>query len=409
MAERNSLHRILGPPARLVRAVLPTVLGRVAVYRTFLRRELTNGPRIDIPWRRRLWLYRRGFTSETGEAYGIDEGNYRDVVSTIQHERADSITEPWDAAVNNKLLFRLLYGSFSAHLPTLYGLLDGGTLTRNSPVMTVPSWQADGPDRTGTVGQGGVARFDAVPWIDAHLAENDALVLKPVYGYGGRGVLVCRKVGSDGYDVNGERKTTAAFAALVEGLEEYLAWDFVGNGEYVGRLYPDATGTVRVPTMWDYARDEPFVAAAVQRIGSDASRPPDNFDRGRLTAEVDETGALGPGARWYPERGGPDRTRGVLVDEIVPGGVGRRPPPRGRRRPRRGPTDRGPSSSRRLSRSRTGASISRSSNSPSRARTSGGWPGSARRSRCRSPPPRPSSPPPTRCAWSARRPRTSST
>ena len=303
MAERNSLHRILGPPARLVCAVLPTVLGRVAVYRTFLRRELTNGPRIDIPWRRRLWLYRRGFTSETGEAYGIDEGNYRDVVSTLQHERADSITEPWDAAVNNKLLFRLLYGSFSAHLPTLYGLLDGGTLTRNSPVMTVPSWQADGSDRTGTVGQGGVARFDAVPWIDAHLAENDALVLKPVYGYGGRGVLVCRKAGSDGYDVNGQQKTTAAFAALVEGLEEYLAWDFVGNGEYVGRLYPDATGTVRVLTMWDYARDEPFVAAAVQRIGSDASRPTDNFDRGGLTAEVDETGDLGPGARWYPERG----------------------------------------------------------------------------------------------------------
>jgi S1-C subfamily serine protease len=62
------------------------------------------------------------------------------------------------------------------------------------------------------------------------------------------------------------------------------------------------------------------------------------------------------------ERGGPDRTRGVLVDEIVPGGVGRRPPPRGRRRrrPRRGSTDRGPSSSRRLSRSR-----------PHRARPSG--------------------------------------
>jgi hypothetical protein len=249
-------------------------------------------------------LYRHGFISRDGEVYRIDDGNYRDVVSSVQHERADGIAEPWDAAVNNEMVFRLLFDSFPEHLTTLYGLVDGGTLTRNSPLMAVPSWQADTGARTGTGREHGVARFEIASWVEAHLEETGALVLKPVHGYGGNGVLVCREpADADGYEVNGEAKSTRAFFDFLEGLEDYLAWDFVQQADYADRLYPGATGAIRVLTLWDYERDEPFVAAAAQRIGSDESAPIDSSTSGGLTAEVSDTGELGRAARWYPPEG----------------------------------------------------------------------------------------------------------
>ena len=304
MAERNLLHRLLRPPRRLVRAVAPAVSERLSILFTLTHRELSSGLEVNVPWRRRLWLYRHGFTSRDGQAYRVDGGNYRDVVSTLQHERADSINEPWDATVNNKLVFRLLFGSFPEHLPTLYGLVDGGTLTRNSPLMTVPAWQADARDG-GEADRGEeVARFEVTSWVDAHLDEAEALVLKPVHGYGGSGVLVCRKPGDgDGYDVNGEPRTTEAFFERLRGLEDYLAWDLVRQDRYVDRIYPDAGNAIRVLTMWDYERDEPFVAGAAQRIGSDESAPIDSSTSGGLTAEVSETGELGRAARWFHAEG----------------------------------------------------------------------------------------------------------
>lgn len=297
MAERTLPHRLLGPPKRLVGETLSPVSEWLSIRSRLLRRELRDG--VELPWRRRLWLYRRGFTSRDGQVFRVDESNYRDTVSSLQHERANDVTEPWDAAVDNGLTFRLLFGGFSSHLPALYGLVDGGTLTRNSPLMTVPSWQADDP-----AGSDGVARFEATSWITSHLDEADALVLRPVHGDGGTGVLVCRTLPDrDGYDVDGERKTPGEFRDLVEGLEEYLAWAFVRQAEYADRIYPGATAAIRVLTLWDYERDEPFVAGAAQRIGSDASAPIDSPSRGGLTAAVGDEGELGPAARWHPDTG----------------------------------------------------------------------------------------------------------
>jgi hypothetical protein len=304
MAERNVLQRFLGPVYGPVRRGFPSIVRKLSIARTLLRRELTRGLELDLPWERRLWLYRRGFTSESGVLFGVDETNYRDVVSDLQHERADVVTEPWDVTVNNKLTFHLLFGSFPERLPTLYGLVDDGTLVRNSPAMTVPSWQSGDTDGEERTGGSGVDRFELVPWIDAHLDEADALVLKPVAGYGGHGFLRCHKLeDGTGYGVNGESKTPDEFASLVEGLEEYLAWDLVEPGAYLKRIYSGATGAVRVMTMWDYDRREPFVAGAAQRIASDRSAPIDSSRRGGLTAAVSEAGELSRAARWNPERG----------------------------------------------------------------------------------------------------------
>ena len=82
-----------------------------------------------------------------------------------------------------------------------------------------------------------------------------------------------------------------------------LIQERVRQGDYAVRIFPDATNTLRVLTMWDYARDEPFIAAAVHRFGTRRSLPVDNWSRGGLNVDVDAaTGELGR-AVTFPDGG----------------------------------------------------------------------------------------------------------
>lgn len=273
---------------------------RLSLYARLLKFELKWGSNIDIPLRRRLWLWRRGFTSESDVLFDLDEENYRDYLSTVQQERSMDIARKWATTVTNKLNGHLLFASYPEHLPELYGIVEDGTLKRTSQLLDVPSWQ----DGSGTDSDGRVPRYDAPEWVERYLDERDAVVLKPVYGKAGEGVLVFRNVpGSNEYDVNGERKSRDEFLELVAELDEYLAMEFVEQAEYADRLFPDATNTLRVMTFWDYETDEPFVGAAVQRIGTTESAPTDNFSGGGISAEIGEDGTLSRGVRWVPSEG----------------------------------------------------------------------------------------------------------
>ncbi|MDS0293765.1 sugar-transfer associated ATP-grasp domain-containing protein [Halogeometricum luteum] len=265
-----------------------SVYRRLSVLETLFEREVVSGSSVSLPRERRLSLWRHGFTSRSGVLFDVEEGRYDEYLSDYQLERLDSLGGPWGAVVKNKLAQYLLLDAFREHLPGLYGVLDGGDLKRR-PAFA--SYEGSGP-----------RRVDAVPWLRDRLDDEGALVLKPVYGYGGSGVYVCRRLDDeddeDGYLVNGERKTEAEFSALVEELEEYLVWEFVEQADYAADLFPDAVHTLRVLTLWDPDADEPFVSKAVHRVGTADSAPVDNWSRGGLSAEIREDGTLGPAAYW---------------------------------------------------------------------------------------------------------------
>jgi hypothetical protein len=308
-----------GPRARLrslagrALGAAPDLLERLAVAERLVEREVMTGPSVSLPPARRLALWRHGFTSRSGALFGID-GAYDRYLSDYRLERLGGLGGRWADVADNKLVAHFLLEAFDDHLPTVYGLLDGGRLYRELPdggegatdpaVVAAPALPR-GPD----------GRARAGPWARAYLDAHGALVLKPVYGNSGRGVLVCRRRGDGGggadaagdgtphdttgaYVVNGEPYSADGFDALVGALEDYLAWSFVEQADYAAALFPDATNTLRVVTLWDEAADEPFVSGAVQRIGTVASAPVDNWSQGGLSAEVGEDGTLSSAARW---------------------------------------------------------------------------------------------------------------
>lgn len=255
---------------------------------------------ISMPWKRRLWLWRRGFMSRSDVLYGIDDdAEYERYLSDYERQRTAYINGDRSVALDNKLVFHWMLQSFDEHRVDTYGLIADGRFHDANGLRPM----TDGATATTVaVADESPEPMDASEWVTRRLRAQGSLVLKPVGGSGGQGVRFCSF--EDGrFRVGGEELTAPEFQSMIAGLDEYLVTEEVEQADYADELYPGATNTIRVLTMYDPVADEPFVPVAVHRIGTDESAPVDNFSGGGLTAEVDrDTGELSE-AVSYPYTG----------------------------------------------------------------------------------------------------------
>ncbi len=227
-------------------------------------REGRTARSVDLPIRKRLWLWRRGFLSEAGALFDLSPetadrylSNYERDVKTI------AINGPSGRILDDKLLFHhLLTPEFDHLLPQLYYYL---TAEATYPI------DADSAHRD--------LRSGAT-------AADHPLVMKPRTGGGGEGVTVL-----DSATV----AETSIGDLAANGTSDRLLCEYVEQGAYADAVFPGSVNTIRILTMLDPRTNEPFVARAVHRFGTDASAPLDNWSRGGVSARVDvETGQLGP-------------------------------------------------------------------------------------------------------------------
>lgn len=244
---------------------------------------------VSLPVRRRLWLWRHGFTSQCGKLYDFDSHGPEAYLSELGRYRFyRSVNGRHRYLLDDKLSQYWMLAEYPEHRPTAYGFLDGGY------VHGVAGTEFDG-DPT-----------PVAEWLPATLRAESELVCKQVRGLGGKQVVVCEY--DDGFVLDGQQVTEETLCETVEQLSGYIATEYVHQHDYAEALYPGATNTVRILTLWDEAAGELLTAMAIQRIGTDRSRPVDNYSLGGLTAEIDlETGEIGSAARkpfdgtvpWY--------------------------------------------------------------------------------------------------------------
>lgn len=256
--------------------------------------------------RRRLWLWRRGFLTRSDAVYDLEESTYRQYVSDYQRfVRTKRINGTWSVALSNKLLFHRVMHPFDDERMAVYGMIRDGTFHDIDATARGNDRQLTDGGSAATVATDLIPDVDHIADVDTYSAaqrvverlESEArLVLKWVHGGGGNNVLLCERT-AGGYLVNDDHYADAEFRSLVANLEEYLVCEYVEQGAFSADLYPPTPNTLRIITAYDETAGEPFVVAAIHRIGTAVSEPLDNFTQGGLSAEIDrETGELGPGA-----------------------------------------------------------------------------------------------------------------
>ena len=222
----------------------------------------------------RAWRY--GFMRWSYFLYGLDKNDPRMFISDrVQFLEMDFINGAHQPACAQKVIFSRYVGSLGAPCPRIHAVIVRGHV-----------YIIEGME---------LAEADLLFKLIEEYPPG--IVLKPIVGCEGLGVAFLKR-NKEGCELNGRTATDDEVKAVVSQLDNYLVTDFVIQHEYAQSLYPRTTNTLRLLTFWDYDTNQPFLAAAVQRIGTSRSYPVDNFKMGAggISALVDsDTGRLGYG------------------------------------------------------------------------------------------------------------------
>ncbi|MDQ2052700.1 sugar-transfer associated ATP-grasp domain-containing protein [Natronolimnohabitans sp. A-GB9] len=261
---------------------------RAESWGSFAGREIRNTYSSQVPLRQRLEWWRRGFLTSSMFLYDFDNYDPEDYLNDIQYYKRLKANGDEKTIATHKFVFdRLLRYTHSEYLPDLYAVIRDGTVL--DPEMNVLS-------------------NDIGSWVTETIKPSEKLVFKPENGNGGNDVFIVGYTDS-GVTINDEpSKVDDLSGRISDG--DYIVTGFVEQADYADELYSDSTNTIRVVTFWDYDKNEPYVADAIHRIGTDESRPVDNWDNRGLSAGIDlERGVLqkatrdpdSPELEWFSE------------------------------------------------------------------------------------------------------------
>lgn len=208
----------------------------------------------------RLALYRRGFESHTYHLYGFENGADPDAYLSefVRKGYTGQINGEMSPVLNDKRKFHAFMSErgLGEYLPDLFGVIEGdGFISETYHSLSDV--------------------FD----------EHAKIVIKDTGGSAGDGVYICERE-DEFLLVNGERWTRDELTAELHGPTDYLVTEFCEQAPYLEDIYPHATNTLRV-LMMNPDNEEPFIAIAVQRLGTRHSGSLDNFSQGGLSVEVD--------------------------------------------------------------------------------------------------------------------------
>lgn len=219
----------------------------------------------------KLAMWRRGFLSTSARRYRFDRDGYDDYLPDIPYlRRVADINGGAGLLLNDKPAFARALRAFPEHAVACPAVVRGGRLC-----------SFDDPDEPlGRLSD----LLDAWPHV----------VVKPAGGFGSDAVAFVSRAAA-GFEKDGEPLDAGALDRWCATLEDALVCERVVQHPALAALYPHATNTLRVMTLWDDAPAQPFVAAAMIRIGTERSRPLEAWLRGGIGAGIDlATGALGP-------------------------------------------------------------------------------------------------------------------
>lgn len=272
---------------------------RLTDYKSFAEQEADTWKHwVSMPPRRRLSLWRRGFTSPAETMYDFQTHGQEAYLSERQRIRLYREANGGHRyLLDDKLSQYWMMADYPEHRPEAFGFVDRGY------VHGIAGTTFEGDPRP------------VAEWLPGAVREHSKLVLKQLRGLGGSEVVVCEY--DDGFVVDAESVTEREMCETVADLSGYVVTEYVDQHAYADDLYPHAANTIRMLTLWDDETGELHVPIAIHRIGTERSRPIDNWSAGGLSVEIDlETGELGRATRkphgdslrWYedhPDTGAP--------------------------------------------------------------------------------------------------------
>ncbi|MBA3258238.1 MAG: hypothetical protein H0T68_02080 [Gemmatimonadales bacterium] len=247
-----------------------------------------------LPLFRKLGMWRRGFYSRSALIYEFPRNDAREYISDYTHLVRCWRLNAWQAIYDHKLALRAFLLAMGFRQAETVAYIHAGRVLLDPFTPAARTVRLEGlPERLR--GDGAPARY----------------VVKQEASLGGEGLFLIEH--RDGRLVRRRGRQTAPFD--LAGFEAEMharqnphrptnAWlieRWLEQGDFWRELHPESANTIRMLTLWHPDDPAPFLARAVQRIGTAATIPADHWLDGAVCAPIDPaTGRLGT-ARLHPD------------------------------------------------------------------------------------------------------------
>ncbi|HEX2610986.1 MAG TPA: sugar-transfer associated ATP-grasp domain-containing protein [Gemmatimonadales bacterium] len=258
-----------------------------------------------LPFTRKLEMWRRGFFAESAVIYDFPANDPRWYVTDYQHFCMGQRVNGWEGLYDHKLSLRaLLLAKGLRQADTVAYIYEGKILVQPF--------------------SGGARYIEARELIDLLREEGEeaSWIVKPEDGLRGEGLFMLRYESGEFWVQRGRQVQEFDLEKFLEGLHPGMRGNAgamlierrLEQGAFWRSLFPESANTLRLQTLWIPGEPEPFVARAVQRIGTVDTVPTDNWSGGGISSPVQlETGRLGAG-RIHPLKAPPERRGRLFTD-----------------------------------------------------------------------------------------------
>lgn len=241
---------------------------------TFIKDFLNDKHLGDINFRNKVWCFFNGFLPYEYFAYDFPRNDYKNYLSTFKNYRKMSLNGEVDTLLRNKIQFEKHIKPIVSGIPFLHviesiGYIENGKLHSLNETLVAGEFVS----------------------LVSFLQKND-LILKPIYGSSGNGVLLLQMV-DDYFLIKNKKLNQKELILYLKGLNNYLIQERFNQQGFSHVIYPETLNTLRIATMIDPLTNQSFIAYAAHRFGSYNSGCTDNVCQGGVTSLIDiESGKL---------------------------------------------------------------------------------------------------------------------
>jgi len=252
-------------------------LHSLILLKAFFTKERSSN--LSVSFKDKIWALKHGFLSESNVIYQLDKSNFKFYLSDYDRLKTSLINGKYSTLLDDKVVFENLMNKY-LNLPESIAYVNDGRIISINDSYNINSYDS---------------------FLD-YLMLKKQLVIKPISGGGGKGVLIL-KVSSSKIYLNSKEISKKELFNTIAKLDKNFISEFIVQGRYGEILYPHTTNTIRIVTMLAPNNHKPFIPIAVQRIGNERSIPSDNWTQGGLSVAIDlDTGELSRGI-MYPSNG----------------------------------------------------------------------------------------------------------
>jgi len=228
----------------------------------------------------KIRCFRHGFLPYEYIWYDLAINDHRNYVPARNNYHKRTLNGSFNAILSNKILFEkhiktIINGLDKLHVVESVGFIEKGYLKSLKKEIVQGNF------------------LSLLPYL-----ERNDLLLKPISGDGGKGIMLIKKK-DDLFLVDNKKIDWDKLVDTLRNLDDYLIQEKIIQKGFANKIYAGSVNSMRIATMIDPDTKQPFIAYAVHRFGSQQSGDIDNISRGGMGAIIDlDDGILSHGIRF---------------------------------------------------------------------------------------------------------------